>query len=99
MERGQKSHGKRIMAQSCRIRAKETGKPHYLIYDTSWRSYFACSAPDNGWDESEKFIARFLPNGKSDDVNDIPERAYPEPTQEQLERSEQLIRELDLSDS
>lgn len=98
MERGQKSYSARVMAQSCRLRAKETGKPHYLIYDVSWKSYFACSAPDNGWDDSEKFIKRFLPDGSSDEINDIPERTYPEPTKEQIKRSEQLIRELDLVD-
>lgn len=93
--RRQRSHGSRVMASTARDRAKESGKPCYLIYDTSWRSYYACSAPENGWSDNEKFVKRFLPDGTSDDIDDVPQCAAPIVSKYAEELSEQLCRELD----
>lgn len=61
----QRSHGPRAMALTAQRRANESGKPCYLIYDTSERSYYASFAPEPGeeWGRHEQIVKEFLPRG------------------------------------
>ena len=92
----QRSHGPRAMAALARARAREEEHTCYLIYDDSVRSYFACSAPENGWGDNEHAVRRFLPDGSSDEIDDVPPRVYPEAPPEAELLSKQLMCELDL---
>lgn len=92
----QRSYGPRAMAALARARAREEGHACYLIYDNSLRSYFACSAPENGWNASEHVVRRFLPDGSTDEIDDVSPRVYPKASPEAELLGEQLTRELDL---
>jgi hypothetical protein len=83
------------MASLAKSRAIEEQQPCYLVYDSSVKSYYASSAPENGWEISEHVVKRFLPDGTCDEVDDVPPRVYPEPSEEAIRLSEELDAVLD----
>jgi hypothetical protein len=58
----QRSYGKGTMFRKARSCANETGRPWFVVYDTSERSYYAQSEPADP-DRSEHGVATVYPKG------------------------------------